>query len=180
MLKSFLPWILYSIFFNNNPERLMLAIGVALASSLIFDWKDLKLGFILTRCTFIYFLALLIFVSLYHSIWLEENMWLVSNVMLATIAFGSVLIKKPFTIQYAKQKVPETHWNTPLFIEINYILTMIWGAIFLFTALTNYLHVDALKLNGVLYFIVNNIGWVIGAYVSKKFPDYWKKRKLSQ
>lgn len=179
MLKSFLPWILYSIFYGNNPEQLMLAIGVALVSSLIFDWKDLKAGFILTRCTFIYFLALLIFVSLYHSIWLEKNMWLVSNLMLAAIAFGSVLIKKPFTIQYAKQKIPEIYWNNPLFIEINHILTMIWGAIFLFTALTNYLHADVLKLHGVLYFIVNNIGWVIGAYVSKKFPDYWKKRKLS-
>ncbi|HLB55868.1 MAG TPA: carotenoid oxygenase family protein [Coxiellaceae bacterium] len=180
IFRSFLPWILYSMFTGMGYFSMTIGIYVALGSTLIFDWKDLKVGFILTRCTFFYFFALLIFVSLYHSVWLENNMWLVSNSMLAAIAFGSTLIKKPFTMQYAKQKVPEIHWNSPLFNEINYILTIIWGVIFLFTALTNYLHSDALKLHGVLYFILNNIGWFIGAYVSKKFPEYWKKRKLSQ
>src|SRR3989338_2759394 len=179
IFRSFLPWILYSMFTGMGYFSMTIGIYVALGSTLIFDWKDLKVGFILTRCTFFYFFALLIFVSLYHSVWLENNMWLVSNSMLAAIAFGSTLIKKPFTMQYAKQKVPEIHWNSPLFNEINYILTIIWGVIFLFTALTNYLHSDALKLHGALYFIVNNIGWIIGAYVSKKFPEYWKKRKLS-
>jgi len=178
MLKGFIPWILYSIFYSNNPTQLKIAISVALASSLMLDWKDLKAGFILTRFTLIYFLVLLIFVSLYHSIWLEKNMWVVSNLMLAAIAFVSILIKKPFTMQYAKQKAPEIYWNNSIFIEINNILTAIWGVIFLFAALTNYLHSDVLRLNGTLYFIVNNIGWVIGAYVSKKFPAYWRvKRK---
>jgi len=180
IFKSFLPWILYSILYSNNPTQFKIAIGAAIGSSLLLDWKDLRAGFILTWCTLLYFAGLLIFVTLYHSVWLEKNMWLFSNLILATIAFLSILIKKPFTIQYAKQAVAEAYWNNPLFIEINNILTLIWGLIFLFTALTNYLHSDALKLHGIVYFFVNNIGWVIGAYASKKFPDYWKKRALSR
>src|SRR3990167_162367 len=178
ILRGFLPWILYSIFYGTNPDRFMLAIGVALNSSVLVDWKELKAGFILTRCTFAYFALLLILAALFHWPWLQTNTWLISNCVLAAIALGSALIKKPFTMQYAKLEVAEQYWNGPLFKQINYTLTIMWGIIFLLTALVNYFYVQDPKLNGLSYMLLSNVGWFIGAYLNHWFPKYWKARYL--
>lgn len=175
ILKGFLPWILYSILYGPSPAQFRLALIVAIACSLFLDRAELKKGFLLTWCTLIYFLGLLVYTSLHEAIWLKQHMWLISNLALACIALGSAAIQKPFTMQYAKEKTEPQYWNTPLFIEINYILTLLWGVIFIFSAFTNYLHISHWHLNGTTYFILNNIGWVIGAYLSKVFPEYWKK-----
>lgn len=180
MIKGFLPWILYSVFYGNTPKQFMIAILAALISSLIFNFKEIKKKFILTSATLIYFALLLILTLLFHWSWLRTNAWLISNLVLTAIAFGSVVIKQPFTIQYAKLITPEIFWKTPLFLQINNILTNIWGAIFLFTALTNFIYIEDPHINSVLYFVINNIGWVIGAYVSKKFPNYWKNKKMQK
>lgn len=174
ILIGFLPWILYSVFSGR------IAMIVALAAILIFDRKDLKAGFILPCCTFAYFSVLLMVSLFYHSHWLMQNMWLISNGVLACISFGSAIIKQPFTMQYAKKQTPEAYWSSPLFLEINYILTIAWGFLFLVGAFTNYLHVSHWHLQGFTYFIVNNIGWAIGAYFTAVFPGYWKKRKINQ
>src|SRR3990167_10317554 len=101
MIKGFLPWILYSIFFGNTPKQFMIAILAALISSFIFNFKEIKQKFILTCATLVYFALLLILTLLFHWSWLRTNAWLISNLALAAIAFGSVIIKQPFTIQYA-------------------------------------------------------------------------------
>ncbi|MCX7125513.1 MAG: carotenoid oxygenase family protein, partial [Gammaproteobacteria bacterium] len=178
ILRGFLPWILYSVLYGSNPEQYMLAISAALASSVIFDWKELKAGFILTRGTFFYFLLLLVLTAVFHWQWLQDNTWLISNCMLAGITFTSALIGKPFTLQYAKQQVREELWENAFFLQINYILTNIWGVIFLLTALVNYFHVEDPKINGLSYIILSNIGWFVGMYINKWFPDYWKARKF--
>lgn len=178
ILRGFLPWILYSVLYGSNPDQYMLAISAALASSVIFDWKELKAGFILTRGTFFYFLLLLVLTAVFHWQWLQDNTWLISNCMLAGITFTSALIGKPFTLQYAKQQVREELWENAFFLQINYILTNIWGVIFLLTALVNYFHVEDPKINGLSYIILSNIGWFVGMYINKWFPDYWKARKF--
>ena len=175
MLKDFLPWILYSSIYLPGSGLFSVAIAITLASIFIFCWKDIKDKFILTIATLIYFSLLLILNLLFHWQWLKTDTWLISNCVLAAIAFGSSLIGKPFTIQYAKRMVPEERWENKLFIQINYILTNVWGVIFLLGALVNYIYGQ--NTNSISYFILSNIGWVIGAYFSKKFPDYWVKRQ---
>ena len=62
---------------------------------------------------------------------------------LALVAFGSLLFT-PFTEQYAREQVPETHWNSPRFKEINRRLTLMWAWVF---AAMVPLHVVALELD---------------------------------
>jgi len=36
----------------------------------------------------------------------------------------------PFTMQIAKENVPEEHWSSPTFITINYHITLAWAVVF--------------------------------------------------
>lgn len=180
LLKGFLPWILYSVFYGQNTKQFITAILVALISSFIFNWKEVKGKFVLTWVTLIYFALLLMLTLTTHWAWLQNETWLISNIVLALMAFGSYLIKQPFTFQYAKLETEEKYWKNPVFIEINNILTNIWGIIFLLTAVVNYFYSIDPDLNKTSYFILSNIGWVIGLYINKKFPAFWKNYVLSR
>ena len=69
-------------------------------------------------------------VVLLKNLWIIEHAGLISNSSLAVIALISIVIGKPFTIQYAKEKVPADKWKTPLFIRINYLLSSFWLLMF--------------------------------------------------
>ena len=42
------------------------------------------------------------------------------------IAFGSVILRMPFTLQYAREDVPEEYWHEPEFLRVNYLITWVW------------------------------------------------------
>jgi hypothetical protein len=49
----------------------------------------------------------------------------------AIISFTSLLLREPFTMQYARESVPEQYWHTQRFIFVNDIITFVWGVGFL-------------------------------------------------
>jgi hypothetical protein len=53
---------------------------------------------------------------------------------LTFIIVASLVMRAPFTIQYAKEQVPSDFWATPLFIRTNYMLTAVWAVAFVVTA----------------------------------------------
>jgi len=46
------------------------------------------------------------------------------------IVLVSLAIGRPFTLQYARERVPEQFWALPIFITTNRILTAAWAAAF--------------------------------------------------
>ena len=38
-------------------------------------------------------------------------------------------IGKPFTLQYARERVPEERWKSPRFARINFVITSVWAQI---------------------------------------------------
>jgi hypothetical protein len=62
--------------------------------------------------------------------------WSVATVRLAvdgglfTIVLVSLAIGAPFTLQYARERVPKEHWASPLFLATNQRITGVWGAAF--------------------------------------------------
>ena len=47
-----------------------------------------------------------------------------------TIVLISMVIGRPFTLQYARERVPEQHWRTPLFLAVNRRITGVWAGAF--------------------------------------------------
>ena len=50
--------------------------------------------------------------------------------------FGSIAVRRPFTISYAKEGVPEEFWDTDIFLQINNAISARWGGAFAVGAVT--------------------------------------------
>jgi len=78
--------------------------------------------------------SLLLFTALLAYTWLAAPAWTVATVRLAVdagllaIVAISLLIGKPFTLQYAKERVPAEFWQSPRFLAVNRHITLAWAA----------------------------------------------------
>ena len=67
---------------------------------------------------------------------LSGQVWIITwmNVLvyagLAVVAFGSVLARRPFTRQYAREMVPHEIQEHPGFLSANRFITGVWGTVF--------------------------------------------------
>lgn len=53
------------------------------------------------------------------------------DVGLLAIVLVSLAIGKPFTLQYAKEGVDPQHWNSPVFLRTNRVITAVWALAFM-------------------------------------------------
>lgn len=179
IFQSFLPWFLYFILASVLHEAISIAIITAAIASVTFDYKDLKQGFILSWGTLIYFVFLFITAVIFKNPWVIKYHWLLSNSTLALIAWISLLVRKPFTIQYAKKLVTQDKWQHPLFLKINNILTATWGFIFLFSVSLNIAKIYFPAIEGWIYNIITYFPSLFGIWFSGWFPDWYKQRALN-
>jgi hypothetical protein len=49
---------------------------------------------------------------------------------LLLIVLASIVLRRPFTLQYAREKVAREFWNSSEFVRINYVLTAAWAGAF--------------------------------------------------
>ena len=62
--------------------------------------------------------------------------WTVATVRLAVdtglfaIVAVSLAIGRPFTLQYAREQVPEQFWASPIFMAVNRAVSSVWGGAF--------------------------------------------------
>jgi hypothetical protein len=61
---------------------------------------------------------------------LHNAISLLSSLTLSLISWGSLLRGKPFTLEYAKIKVPQKYWDSFLFLRVNSIMTSFFGVVF--------------------------------------------------
>lgn len=154
------PWIVYSIV--EGKGRLELSAAVALGIALIvliINWLRGYSPKMLEFADVVYFGALAIVVAFASAgtlSWLELWGGEVANIALVVIALGSILVRQPFTLQYAKEDVPEEIWGTPEFLRVNYLISWVWVVAFGIEAASG-LFGDAVLDNS------NNIwtGWII-------------------
>ncbi|MCX4822961.1 hypothetical protein OG883_24330 [Streptomyces sp. NBC_01142] len=134
------PWIIFSVLVG--PGRFEVAVGIALAVAvaLVIAGRLLRPGSsikILEVSDVVFFAALAVIGAIAspgtHR-WLETYAGEVSNIALAVIAFGSMAVRVPFTVQYARERVDREHWDSPQFLRTNYVITGVWGLAFLVAA----------------------------------------------
>ncbi|MFF4329867.1 hypothetical protein ACFYZT_25585 [Streptomyces sp. NPDC001591] len=135
------PWIVFSLLVG--PGRFEIAVGIALGASLVLiglgrwvhrgtSWKLLELADV------VFFAAMAVVGVLADAgtlRWLETYAGEVSNLALTVIAFGSMAVRMPFTLQYAREQTDPALWHTRAFLRTNYAITGAWGLAFLVAAL---------------------------------------------
>src|SRR6516165_1475854 len=78
----------------------------------------------------IVFGALASFTSVEHWEWTVVAVRLAVDAGLLAIVVISLAIGRPFTLQYARQRVPEQYWHEPLFLTINRRIPWVWAGAF--------------------------------------------------
>jgi hypothetical protein len=100
--------------------------------------------------------------------------WSVATVRLAvdgglfTIGLVSLAIGTPFTLQYARERVPKEYWASPLFLATNQRITGVWTAAF---AVMTIADAAAEYVEAIPLWI--DIGATIGAFVTALWFTQW-------
>lgn len=100
IIQSFLPWILYFSLLGSEQSQVSMAVIVAAVASILFEFKSLKKGFVLSWGTLVFFMFMIVAVVILKNQTVLKYAWIISHAGLAIIALVSILLRKPFTIQY--------------------------------------------------------------------------------
>lgn len=180
LLLGFLPWILLSALFGKTEKEIWISLLVTAVVFLGLEWKSLKQGFLLSLGIAFFLIFTFIGAVILKNTWVINHNSFLSNITLATIAWGSLGMGKPFTLQYARQQIAPSLWNKPGFIRVNQILTAIWGSVFLLSALFSFITLSDTLSSKILKQILGYGPIVAAIWITVKFPNWYreKQRKL--
>jgi hypothetical protein len=65
-----------------------------------------------------------------HNQWSVIGVRLCVDVGLLLVVLVSMAVRRPFTMQYAREQVGQEFWNSPEFVRTNYIITGVWAMAF--------------------------------------------------
>jgi hypothetical protein len=97
-----------------------------------------------------------------------------TNISLAGFAWATLLMRKPFTMAYAKDTTPQEYWDSPLFRRINGVITAVWASAFTVAAIAGFIGDAVLHDSGNFW-----TGWILqlaaiffAVSFSEFYPDY--------
>jgi hypothetical protein len=128
---SFAPWIAFLILARDTVLRVEVGLLVALGLSVVMALLRLNRGIIM-YIGLAFFTAATIAVLAFHDMWTLKYLGVLANGALALGSWITLLIGKPFTLEYARQHTDPARWNDPLFIRTNVQLKAVWAAAFTF------------------------------------------------
>ncbi len=173
MLMTFAPWLAFWILASQG--KLFLAIAVALAASVAAIVMEKKAGRgakILQVGTLAVFALFGLAAVFGDSAWLGHWIRLLSNAALTLIVLVSILIGKPFTIQYARESVPKERWDSPEFLRANYVITWVWFAAFVVNAAASGLEHILPSINVAVNYVISIVPFIAASV----FTSWYTKR----
>jgi carotenoid cleavage dioxygenase len=176
-LLGFMPWILFLFFSGQTFTSLERSILIGLLASLIFGFRELRGGFLLQWGTLIFFLLCAVTVNGLKWTFVAQSMGIISNGFLALLIWWTLMIGKPFTLQYARAELPKEQWNDPALIQSCRFLAVVWAFLLTFLSLVAAFKSfkPGLYPDGIYFGIT--IAMIAGGVV---FTTVYKKYKRSQ
>lgn len=184
-LAGIAPWILMAIM--SGPGRFGQAAAAALTFTLIVMFVGWRRGIRVHSLEVFGAVVFAIFVGLGVSAspslvrWLELWAGELTNGALAVFALTGLLVRRPFTMGYARDTVRPEYWDSPLFIRVNYILTAVWAGAFSFNTIVGAIG-DAVLHDGDNFWT----GWIVqlaatfaAIAVTEFYPDYARAKHLA-
>ncbi len=132
ILLAFAPFIVFAVVDRLVDSSIGLMAGAATSAILLMrdfvshqrSAKILEIG------TFILFAGLAIYSYVAQPAWSVIAVRLLVDSGLLLIVLVSMVIGKPFTLQYARESVDAQYWDRPEFIRANYVITAVWALAF--------------------------------------------------
>jgi hypothetical protein len=132
ILIGFLPFLVFALANAWLGATTGLALGAAMSGwRLVSARRRGQSPKILEGGTCILFLALLAYTALAGRSMSIIGIRLAVDIGLFAIVLVSLLARRPFTLQYAREQVPSAYWQSPSFVRTNYLLSTVWLVAFL-------------------------------------------------
>jgi intracellular septation protein A len=131
ILLSFGPFILFAVLVRLGDVPFALIAAAALSGLLIL--RERRRGNsvkILEAGTVLLFGGLAIFTAITHYDWTILEGRLAVDLGLLVIVLGSIIARRPFTLQFAREEVPREYWANAQFVATNYRISAAWPLAF--------------------------------------------------
>lgn len=138
-IRSFAPWIVFAVTATHLDWRPSALIGLAIAIALV-AWevrtgaKPEAMVIELSAGAFFALVAAIAFIAPHSPV--RNDLVALSAAWLALTAWGSLAIRRPFTLGIARRMVEPHVRTSPIFLRTNVIITAVWAACFTAEAVT--------------------------------------------
>jgi hypothetical protein len=178
ILLGFAPFIAFAILdWVMGPTQGLIAGALVSLALLSREWFSLKrVPKVLEIGTTILFGGLALYAVSGAPTWSIVGVRLRVDVGLLLIVLVSIAIRRPFTLQYAKEQVPREMWDTPRFRRINYVISAVWAVAFMALVSADLIMLEVPSLPsrvGVLITIVALVGAI-------KFTGWYPERQRAK
>lgn len=172
---GFVPWVAFWVL--NGFGELRIACALALALVVLLNVSEIGRRRVKTfdLASIAFFLVGLI-AALTNVLVFELHANLFGNLLLAAVAWVTLLAKDPFTAQYAREEVSPAVARSVGFRHINVVLTVVWGAAFTLSA---GLSVVAMRWPVASVWskdVFANLATLAAVIVTLRYPKYYAAR----
>ena len=179
VIGGFLPWIIFWVI--SGPSTWEWAALAAVLASLIISAHDIVTRRLkmLDAVTLVFFIVIAVLAAVLDRGDLDElERWAntISSGVLAAIALGSLAVGKPFTLQYARESTPREVWDTPAFKHVNVMITLVWGLVFLATALLGIAAVERPSTQDWTQWVIPIVLLVLAVKFTIDYPRYVRRQ----
>jgi hypothetical protein len=174
ILLAFMPFLAFALGDRLLGSTAGLIAGALTSAALLVRsgsgrGRSLKILEVGTLCLFF---GLLLFAFVAKPAWSILHVRLCVDSGLLAIVLISIAVRRPFSIQYAREQVPTEYWTAPGFIHANYVITTVWAAAFLVMVIADLtmLYLRAVPLS------VGIVATVIAVVLAATFTGWYPKR----
>ena len=175
MVMAFAPWVSFKILIAlpiMDPV-FMVKVGIVVAAAVCAyqAWIGLHKGALLWG-GLLFFGFALITVPILNNAWVIKHLGVLSHGTLASFTWASLFLKKPFTLEYAKQHVDPSMWKAPAFLRKNNILSGAWGCAFTISFINACLKLTIFPQAGMFFEVIDNAALLSAAL----FTSFYTKK----
>lgn len=127
---GFVAWIVYELLVSNGYWTSAGLIGVALMVVVVASQYQGRAIKIMDCTSLSYFVAATILIVSDRAGYLQRNHQLVVWGLFAVVAWTTLAVGAPFTLQYTRPKTSPAMWDNPDFLRMNRNMTAVWAVIF--------------------------------------------------
>ncbi len=179
ILLAFAPWLSFLFIAHGSLFRLKLGLVVALILSIVMGVARLHRGIILwVGLAFFTFSS--VAVVLLNHMWTVKHMGLLASGTLAASTWLTIAIRKPFTLDYAREHTPPSLWESPFFIRTNIIITSVWGMVFTINTVLAWGKMEHFVLPEWGYEVLSYIFMLGSAAFTTWYPNFVRNRQESE
>ena len=179
LVLSFAPWLAFLLIARDSLFRVKVGLIVALALSICLGIAKINKGIILWA-GLLFFAYATVSVAFLNDMWTLRYMGVLANGTLAAVTWFTILIRKPFTLDYAKEHTDPSLWNRPSFVLTCTIIACVWAATLTVNTALAFGKMQAVLAPEVAYDVVSYASLLAVAIFTSWYPKHVHKKALSR